>query len=41
MEPASGTDFISKGNDCYIISSVVTITDQRITNKVKVIKFQP
>jgi len=41
MEPASGTDFISKDNDCYIISSVVAITDQRITNKVKVIKFQP
>lgn len=41
MEPASGTDFISKGTDCFIISSVVSITDQKITNKVKVIKFQP
>lgn len=42
MEPASGTDFISKGTDCFIISSVVAITGQdKITNKVKVIKFRP
>lgn len=42
MEPASGTDFISKGNDCFIVSSVVAITDQyKINNKIKAIKFQP
>lgn len=42
MEPASGTDFISKDDTCFIISSVVTITGQdKITNKIKVIKFQP
>lgn len=40
-EPASGPDFISKDDNCFIISSVVAITGDKITNKVKVIKFRP
>lgn len=42
MDVAVGTDFISKDNSCFIVSSVVAVNEQfKLINKIRVIKFQP
>lgn len=42
MDMAVGTDFVSKDNYGFIVSSVVAVNEQyKLINKIRVIKFQP
>jgi hypothetical protein len=37
-----GIDLVADGNDCYLVSSIITLNAEKaMINKVKVIKFQP